>query len=136
MENNNKEELVALIKYLINHNEHHNQELEELATSLKDVDNDAYLKVKDAIEYFKKGNSVLGSALNSLNKQVSIMCLSIIYKDKVDEKNILMKNVMSIEEKNNTLIFTDLMERKMEVTGKLTVANLVDGYVIVHTEGK
>ncbi len=64
------------------------------------------------------------------------MCLSIIYKDKVDEKNILMKNVMSIEEKNNTLIFTDLMERKMEVTGKLTVANLVDGYVIVHTEGK
>lgn len=64
------------------------------------------------------------------------MCLSIIYKDKVDEKNILMKNVMSIEKKNNTLIFTDLMERKMEVTGKLTVANLVDGYVIVHTEGK
>ncbi len=68
MENNNKEELVALIKYLINHNEHHNQELEELATSLKNVDNDAYLKVKDAIEHFKKGNSVLGSALNSLNK--------------------------------------------------------------------
>lgn len=64
------------------------------------------------------------------------MCLSIIYKDKVDEKNILMKNVMSIETNNNHLVFTDLMERKLVVDGKLNVANLVDGYVIVHVEDK
>lgn len=64
------------------------------------------------------------------------MCLSTIYKDKIDKQNILMKNVMSIELKGDTLLFTDLMERKMEIKGILTKANLVDGYVIVHTEGK
>lgn len=64
------------------------------------------------------------------------MCLSTIYKDKIDKQNILMKNVMSIELKGDTLLFTDLMERKMEIKGNLTKANLVDGYVIVHTEGK
>ena len=64
------------------------------------------------------------------------MCLSTVYKDKIDKQNILMKNVMSIELKGDTLLFTDLMERKMEIKGSLTKANLVDGYVIVHTEGK
>lgn len=64
------------------------------------------------------------------------MCLSIVYKDKIDSKNILMKNVMSIQTENNHLILTDLMERKMEIDGNLKVANLVDGYVIVHMEEK
>ena len=64
------------------------------------------------------------------------MCLSIVYKDRKDEQNILMKNVMSIETINNHLIFTDLMERKLDVIGKLEVANLVDGFVIVHLEDK
>lgn len=64
------------------------------------------------------------------------MCLSTIYKDKIDKQNILMKNVMSIELKGDTLLFTDLMERKMEIKGSLTKANLVDGYVIVHIKGK
>lgn len=64
------------------------------------------------------------------------MCLSTIYKNKKEDKNVLMKNVMSIETKNDSLIFTDLMERKMEVKGKLAVANLVDGYAIIDTEGK
>ncbi len=64
------------------------------------------------------------------------MCLSTIYKNKKEDKNVLMKNVMSIETKNDSLIFTDLMERKMEVKGKLAIANLVDGYAIIDTEGK
>lgn len=64
------------------------------------------------------------------------MCLSVVYKDRKDEQNILMKNVMSIETINNHLIFTDLMERKLDVIGKLEVANLVDGFVIVHLEDK
>ncbi len=64
------------------------------------------------------------------------MCLSTIYKNKKEEKNILMKNVMSIETNDNHLVFTDLMERKLEIEGKLTIANLVDGYAIVQTEEK
>ena len=64
------------------------------------------------------------------------MCLSIVYKNKKDEKNVLMRNVMRIETKKDFLVLTDLMERKMEVSGKLAEANLVDGFVIVDTEGE
>lgn len=64
------------------------------------------------------------------------MCLSTIYKDKIDENNILMKNVMSIELDKDFLVFTDLMERKLKIKGELSKANLVDGYVIVHLEDK
>lgn len=62
------------------------------------------------------------------------MCLSIVYKDKLDEKNILMKNVMRIESENSSLTLVDLMERSMKLKGYLKQANLVDGYVIVHLE--
>lgn len=64
------------------------------------------------------------------------MCLSIVYKNKKDEKNVLMRNVMRIESSEGLLTLTDLMERKMEVKGRLAQANLVDGFVIVDTEGK
>lgn len=62
------------------------------------------------------------------------MCLSTVYKDKIGEENILMKNVMSIEYLNDHLVFTDLMERKLKIKGELKKANLVDGFVIVHVE--
>lgn len=68
MENDNKKELVTLIEYLIHHNEHHNDELKELANSLKDLNNEAYLKVLEAIDSFKEGNKSLSSALEELNK--------------------------------------------------------------------
>ena len=64
------------------------------------------------------------------------MCLSIAYKNSKDEKNILMKNVMRVETHKGLLVLTDLMERKMEVKGGLAEANLVDGFLIVNTEGK
>ena len=64
------------------------------------------------------------------------MCLSIVYKNQKDEKNVLMRNVMRIETNKDLLVLTDLMERKMEVKGWLAQANLVDGFVIVDTEGK
>ncbi len=64
------------------------------------------------------------------------MCLSIAYKNSKDEKNILMRNVMSIEDRKGLLILTDLMERKLEVKGALAQANLVDGFLIIDTEGK
>ena len=59
------------------------------------------------------------------------MCLSIVYKNEINENNILMKNVLSIESKDNTLIFTDLMERHLSLKGQIKIANLVDGYVVV-----
>lgn len=59
------------------------------------------------------------------------MCLSTVYKDKLEPASILMRNVMTIECRDGMVILTDLMERQMAVEGTLEKANLVDGYVII-----
>ena len=59
------------------------------------------------------------------------MCLSTIYKNKMDPASIAMKNVMTIECRDGLVILTDLMERQVAIEGELEKANLVDGYVIV-----
>ena len=59
------------------------------------------------------------------------MCLSTVYRNKMDAESIVMKNVMSIEFQDGVVILTDLMERKVAIEGQLERANLVDGYVIV-----
>ena len=59
------------------------------------------------------------------------MCLSTVYKNRMDPTTIAMKNVMAIECKDGCVIVTDLMERQLVIEGELEKANLVDGYVIV-----
>ena len=59
------------------------------------------------------------------------MCLSTVYKNKMDPATIAMKNVMAIECRDGCVILTDLMERQLVIKGELEKANLVDGYVIV-----
>ena len=59
------------------------------------------------------------------------MCLSTVYKNKMDPTTIAMKNVMAIECKDGCVILTDLMERQLVSEGELEKANLVDGFVIV-----
>lgn len=59
------------------------------------------------------------------------MCLSTIYRDSLEEQNILMKNVMKIECKDGMVLLTDLLERQMALEGELLMANLVDGYAVV-----
>ena len=59
------------------------------------------------------------------------MCLSTVYKNKMDPTTIAMKNVMAIECKDGCVILTDLMERQMAIEGTLEMANLVDGVAIV-----
>ena len=59
------------------------------------------------------------------------MCLSTVYRNKMDNESVIMRNVMSIECQDGMVILTDLMERKVAIEGQLERANLVDGYVIV-----
>ena len=59
------------------------------------------------------------------------MCLSTVYKNKMDPTSIAMKNVMTIECRDGLVILTDLMERQVAIEGTLEKANLVDGFVIV-----
>ena len=59
------------------------------------------------------------------------MCLSTVYRNKMDSESIIMRNVMSIECQDGMVILTDLMERTVAIEGQLERTNLVDGYVIV-----
>ena len=59
------------------------------------------------------------------------MCLSTVYKNKLDPESIVMKNVMAIECRDGLVILTDLMERQVAIEGVLEKANLVDGIAIV-----
>ena len=59
------------------------------------------------------------------------MCLSTVYKNKMEESAIVMKNVMRIECRDGMVILTDLMDRSTVIEGTLEQANLVDGFVIV-----
>lgn len=61
------------------------------------------------------------------------MCLSTVYKNEKRDDAIVMRNVMSIQCEDTTVILTDLMEHTVAIEGKLVSANLVDGYVIVET---
>ena len=53
------------------------------------------------------------------------------YKNQKTEEAVVMRNVMSIECKDDMVILTDLMERTVAIEGTLESANLVDGFVIV-----
>ena len=59
------------------------------------------------------------------------MCLSTVYKNKMEDSAIVMKNVMRIDCRDGQVILTDLMDRIVTIEGQLEQANLVDGFVIV-----
>ena len=62
------------------------------------------------------------------------MCLSTVYKNKMEEASVAKKNVMKIECREHQVSLTDLMDRTLTIDGQLVQANLVDGFVIVKTE--
>ena len=59
------------------------------------------------------------------------MCLSTVYKDTKEPASMVMKNVVSIQCLESSVLLTDLMDHQLEIPGTLDYANLVDGYVIV-----
>ena len=66
-EHNPKEELVALMKYMVNHNAAHANELAELAKKLGDMgDKMAYEQVMLAVSDFEKGNLRLSTILAAM----------------------------------------------------------------------
>ena len=62
-----KEELMALMKYMVNHNTAHANELAELAKKLGDMgDKTAYEQVMLAVSDFEKGNLRLSTILAAM----------------------------------------------------------------------
>ena len=59
------------------------------------------------------------------------MCLSTVYKNEVNDANLLAKNVADIRMENGQIIFTDLMGIRTVFDGTLEKIDLMDNYVIV-----
>ena len=59
------------------------------------------------------------------------MCLSTVYRDKVEQDNMVMKNVRMIEYQNGNILLTDLMERQMSIEAELVMADLTDGVAVI-----
>lgn len=59
------------------------------------------------------------------------MCLSTVYENTEDAGNILMSNVTRIEVRDNLVVLTDLLERKLEIDGTLVFVDLLQNKAIV-----
>ncbi|MDO5336802.1 MAG: cobalt transporter [Eubacteriales bacterium] len=68
-----KNETVALLTYMLQHNEHHAMELDQMADNLKKLGMDAAAKsIKDGVSDFQKGNLRLSLALNLVKQELGL----------------------------------------------------------------
>ena len=66
----NREQAVALVSYMHEHNKAHTEELHEVCHKLEASDEkEAAFLIDDAVEHFRAGNALLGSALAILKKE-------------------------------------------------------------------
>ena len=69
-EHSPREELMALMKYMVGHNASHANELAKLAEQLKDLgENTAYDQIMLAVSDFEKGNLRLSTVLAAMNAE-------------------------------------------------------------------
>ena len=59
------------------------------------------------------------------------MCLSNVYRNEVNDENLLARNVADIKVENGKIIFTDLMGIRTVFDGSLEKIDLMDNFVIV-----
>ncbi|MBS6196224.1 MAG: cobalt transporter [Clostridiales bacterium] len=66
-----KNETVALLSYMLDHNEHHAAELDQMADNLQKLGMDSAAKqIRDAVSDFQKGNMRLSLALSTVKEQL------------------------------------------------------------------
>ncbi len=66
-----KNETVALLSYMLDHNEHHAAELDQMADNLVKLGMDTAAKqIKEAVSEFQKGNLRLGLALTTVKEEL------------------------------------------------------------------
>ena len=66
---NDLNELSVLIKYLVNHNKSHNEELKELALRVNSNNfKEAYFDIEEAIKIYDEANKKLEDALKRMQK--------------------------------------------------------------------
>ena len=68
---NCSQEVVALLNYMLSHNEHHAQELDQMAENLQTLGmEDAAKTIKEGVADFQKGNMRLGLALTLVKEHL------------------------------------------------------------------
>lgn len=66
-----KNETVALLSYMLDHNEHHAAELDQMAENLQKLGMDVAAKqIREAVSDFQKGNLRLSLALTTVKEQL------------------------------------------------------------------
>ena len=59
------------------------------------------------------------------------MCLSTVYRNEVNEANLLARNIADVRIENGKILFTDLMGIRTVFDGSLEKVDLMDNYIIV-----
>ncbi len=59
------------------------------------------------------------------------MCLSNVYRNSVDDSNLLARNVADIKIENGKIIFTDIMGIRTAFDGSLEQIDLTENFIIV-----
>ena len=59
------------------------------------------------------------------------MCLSAVYKKAQAPENLVLNNVQRIEDKGGTIVLTNIMDQQVAVEGRILMADLVGGVVIL-----
>ena len=59
------------------------------------------------------------------------MCLSTVYKNEVNDANMLARNIADVRIENGKIVFTDLMGIRTVFDGTLEKVDLMDNYIIV-----
>jgi predicted RNA-binding protein len=61
------------------------------------------------------------------------MCLSKVVAKNGSSEKLLLNNIQKFSISGGDIIFTDLMENETRITGRLVLADLVNGRVVVET---
>ena len=65
-----KEQAIALVSYMLDHNKSHTEELHEVCHKLEaSGEQEAAFLLDDAVDHFREGNELLESALAALKKE-------------------------------------------------------------------
>ena len=59
------------------------------------------------------------------------MCLSNVYENSVEQKNLILSNVQRIDCQDGQIILTDIMERQAVVVGRLVSVDLVGNTALI-----
>lgn len=62
------------------------------------------------------------------------MCLSNVYRAEIADNNLLLGNVQRIECRDGQVVLTDILERQVTIPGRVEMADLVNGKVIIAPE--